>query len=123
MKSRLLNALALALALSACAGAFPGNPQGYAGINKATITLDDEGRPSIEIIGGKEQEQMLIEFRRMGPEGAVEGRYIVSGARAFDGQKFRGEVETIVAEEVGAAAPAIVERIVEAACTAVGVRC
>ena len=111
---------AVALLLSACAGAFPGNPQGYAGINHAVITFEEGNPRKILIYGGKEQDRVEIGFRQ--PNG-VEASYSAGGVRAVDGQRVRAEVEAVVAEEAASIAPDIVDRLVGAVCRAAGVTC
>ncbi len=106
---RILCVAALALGLAACAGAVPGNPQGYAGINEARAEFGEDGKP--RFIGGKESDRVALDVKL--PDGTVV-RYVASGLRAFDGQVARQAVETAVSADVRAVAPGIVDAIMKA---------
>jgi len=98
--------------LAACAGAIPGNQQGYAGINKAEIEFDENGKPEYAlIVGGKENDSVSLNVKT--PDG-LEVQYSASGSKAFDGQAVRGAVEQAISADVGDAAPGIVENVMEA---------
>ena len=98
--------------LAACAGAFPGNPQGYSGINRAEIEFDDQGKPKTAlIVGGKENESITLTVKT--PDG-LEVEYAATGARAFDGQAIRGAVEQAISADIKEAAPAIVGNLTAA---------
>ena len=97
------------LALSACAGALPWNPQGYAGINKAEISFDEEGRPShVLIIGGKEQETISLDFEM---PGGLKASYKAEGVKAFRAHEVRAAVEQAISDDVKEALPGIVDEI------------
>jgi len=101
-----------ALVLSACAGALPWNPQGYAGINKAEISFDEEGRPShVLIVGGKEQETISLDFEM--PNG-LKASYKAEGVKAFRAHEVRAAVEQAISDDVKEAVPGIVDTVVKA---------
>lgn len=109
---RILCVAALALGLAACAGAVPGNPQSYAGINEARAEFGEDGKPRvIRFIGGKESDRVALDVKL--PNGTVV-HYVASGLRAFDGQVARQAVETAVSADVRAVAPGIVDAIMKA---------
>ena len=100
-----------ALLLASCAGAVPGNPQGYAGINRGTFSYNPEtGELSGEVTGGKESERVALSIKT--PAG-LEVRYSAKGNKV-SGQAIRAAVEQAVSEDVRKAAPGIVGRIVAA---------
>lgn len=103
------------LGVSACAGAVPGNPQGYAGINHMSVEMQipegERGPKHVEIWGGKEQEAISFEIETQDGRKAT---YSASGVKAFDGQKARALVEEAVSSDVKEAFPGIVDSIVNA---------
>lgn len=111
MKSRFLNALALLL-LAGCAGAFPGNPQGYGGINKTSIGFSEAGMPTVERIDGKGRETIHVVFERA-PDGTLKAEYDAGGV-TVDGQALRAAVEDAVSEDVKEVFPGIVDAIISA---------
>lgn len=101
-----------ALVLSACAGALPWNPQGYAGINKAEISFDEEGWPShVLIVGGKEQETISLDFEM--PNG-LKASYKAEGVKAFRAHEVRAAVEQAISDDAKEAVPGIVDAVVKA---------
>lgn len=98
--------------LSACAGAFPGNPQGYAGINHGNVTFYEDGKPKeITVYGGKESGSVSLAGKL--PDG-TEFTYTASDNKAFAGQDIRGQVERAISEDVKNAFPGIVDTVVNA---------
>jgi hypothetical protein len=98
--------------LAACAGAIPGNQQGYAGINRAEIEFDEAGKPEYAlIVGGKENDSVSLNVKT--PDG-LEVQYTASGSKAFDGQAVRGAVEQAISGDVRDAAPGIIENVMDA---------
>ncbi len=109
-----------ALALSACAGAVPWNPQGYAGINlveaEFEVPENAAGPTRLRILGGKEQES--VAFKASLPDGTVV-EYGAAGVGAFDGQRVRAAVEEAVSKDAREASPGIVDAIMKAVSGAV----
>ncbi len=104
-------------ALTACAGAVPGNPQGYAGINRGVVELEQGVPTRVEVIGGKEQGRVALEGET--PDG-LRFRYEASDVRAFDGQRARAAVEEAVSEDAKEAFPGIVDAILDSLIKALG---
>ena len=100
-----------AVLLAGCAGAVPGNPQGFAGINKGTIRFVDGSPSLIEVWGGKEQSS--VELSGTLPDGTA-FTYSATDTKAFDGVKARAAVEAAVAAEVGDTLPGLVDAIMDA---------
>lgn len=101
-----------AITLVGCAGAVPGNPQGYSGINHATFEYPtEEGTITGDIWGGKQQDTVAITIKH--PSG-VEVTYSASGTEAFEGQRIRGAVEKAVSADAKEAMPGIVDTITDA---------
>ncbi|MDG2286883.1 MAG: hypothetical protein P8N43_15360 [Alphaproteobacteria bacterium] len=107
--------LGAGLTLSACAGAVPWNPQGYAGINMLEAEFQDPegvaGPTSLKVVGGKEQES--IYFKTTLPDGTT-AEYSAVGVKAFDGQNLRAALEGAVSDDVKAISPDIVNNILRA---------
>lgn len=108
----LIPAVFMAATLTACAGAVPGNPQGYAGINHGNVTFHEDGKPKeITVYGGKENSTVSLTGKL--PNG-TEFAYSATDNKAFDGQRIRGAVERSVSQDVRDAFPGIVDSIVDA---------
>lgn len=107
-----LAAIILTASLAGCAGALPGNPQGYAGINHGEFEYNPKsGKLNGHIYGGKENEDVSLSMTT--PKG-LKVVYDAEGSKAFDGQAVRGAVEKAVSDDVKEAAPGIVSDIVDA---------
>lgn len=101
----------LSLSILAGCGAIPGNTQVNAGINKAEIVFNDDGRPkSALIIGGKENENITLNVTT--PDGLIV-EYAATGSKAFDGQKVRGAVEQAISSDIKETVPGIVDSITD----------
>lgn len=108
----ILALVALAILASGCAGAVPGNPQGYSGINHGEFSYDpDTGALEGEVWGGKENEDVALKVQA--PDGTTID-YSASGTKAFDGQAVRGAVEEAVSADVKDSVPGIVDTITDA---------
>lgn len=117
--------LVLILALSGCSAfdqpgrqvdsAYGYAPQNFAGINQVWIDTNDDGTPNVVVTGGKEQEEIEVKGTIFGEEFT----YKAAGVRAFDGIKFRAELEAIIAQEgnatIRAALTEMIPGLVEAA--------
>lgn len=116
-KPALTIVLAAALLLGACTTA-----NQYSGINYGHVQFTpDENNvlqiSDILIAGGKEQETISVSFEL--PDGK-KFNYTASGVKAFEGQKFRADLEAKLAEEftdfgsetIGAIADVVVKAIV-----------
>jgi hypothetical protein len=131
----LTSAIALAALLGVTAGCtgYPisddtgraGNYQTAAGLN--VVEFDElECQPDLglcgptkfRMIGGKEQENVSVTMYTAAGDKVFE--YTAEGVEAFQGQKFRAEVEKVLAEQYGDVAGTAVEGIVSAARAAVG---
>ena len=74
-------------------------PPSYAGINQAYLDLNNDGVADMIVTGGKEQDTIKLKGSLPMPDGKlVPFEYTASGVKAFDGQKFRAEVEQIIAK-------------------------
>lgn len=121
MRNTLLAILITAvLALGACAGALPGNPQGYSGQTYATVEIPCKVGEELrlckgEIRDGKEKAAttLKVELNEVGSMS-----YSAKEVRAFDGQAIRGEVEKAVAQHAADVTPGFVEAIVSIVKTA-----
>lgn len=98
-----------------CAGAFPGNPQGYAGITKATVEFEDGKLVSAVIWDGKEKQDVALDIDL----NAGTASYSASGSQAFQAHALRAQVEGAVAEKLADAAPEVVASVVDAVVKAV----
>ena len=103
------------LALGACAGAVPGNPQGFSGQTFATVEIPckvgDEDRLCVgEIRDGKEKENVSLEVEL---HGVGTMKYSAAAVRAFDGQAIRGEVEKAVAQHAADVTPGFIDAVVD----------
>jgi hypothetical protein len=110
-------ALSIGLSLLAVAGcgAIPGNPQGYAGITKATVDFEDGKLVRAIIWDGKEKQDVALDVDL----NAGTAHYSASGSQAFQGQALRAQVESAVAEKLADAAPEVVASVVDAVMEAV----
>ena len=114
MKKAILAAV-LAAGLSACAGAVPGNPQGYSGINHGRVSFYEDVKPrEISVYGGKESGTVSLTGKL--PDG-TEFAYTATDTRSFDGQAIRGAVEQAVSSDAADVAPGIVDAITGAVIT------
>lgn len=66
---------------------------------------------SVKIVDGKEQG--AIDFKFAFPDGSVMS-FAADDVSAFEGQRIRGEVDKIVAQELGRAAPEVTNAIMDA---------
>lgn len=138
---RTLIVAGLAVSLAAC-GAVPWNKQNYAGITSVefdwcfeeedisvSIAQRLEGVTpeqvagilnalpvswspcKVKVIDGKEQS--AIDFKFAMPDGTILN-FAAEDVAAFEGQRIRGEVEKVVADQLGQAAPEVVDRIMDA---------
>jgi len=111
--------------LSGCAGAVPWNPQGYSGITKAVVEIGvlKPGEvpfiKSVTFTDGKEKQSIKLFVELV--DGKPKLTYTAAGVLAFDGQKLRAAVEKAVSEDVRRTAPAIVDTIMLAIKTSLGV--
>ncbi len=100
------------ISLAGCAGSTPWNEQNYAGVNKAEIEFDKKGAPKHAlIIGGKEQEQILLSVKT---QDGLEINYSATGVKAFEGQSLRAAVENVVSSDAKEAMPNIVDAVLNA---------
>lgn len=109
----------LSLALAACAGAVPGNPQNYSGITDAHVevgTVKDGEKPYIKEVrfrDGKQKQSIELKVD-LDENGKPTITYSAKGVEAFDGQKVRAAVEQAVSSDAKDAMPGIVDTIVKA---------
>lgn len=113
--------LAVAFLMTACAGAFPGNPQNYAGIARYEVepVIEEmpDGTPVIfccewHITDGKEAQDIDLKVTGIGTDGMTVS-FTAKGVEAFEGQMIRGEVEKVVAEQFRIVVPDIIKGIIE----------
>ena len=115
----------MATLLLGCAGAVPWNPQGYSGITKAVVevgVLKPGETPfikSVTFTDGKEKQSIKLIVELVG--GKPKLTYVAAGVLAFDGQKLRAAVEKAISRDVREASPAIVDTIMSAIKTSLGV--
>lgn len=98
------------LALVGCAGSLPGkSKQGHAGITDWAVEFNDEtGKiESVRIIDGKEKADVSF---KVDMEARV-AEYEAKDVDAFEGQDKRAQVEKVLAEKYGEAAPGILDAI------------
>lgn len=90
------------------------HPPEYAGINFAEIEAQcpkDAFCPKkVRIVGGKEQENITVQYHTAGETKTL---YEAKGVKAFPGQKLRAQVEQALAETQGEAAPEVVAAIMD----------
>ena len=113
----------VAFVLSACAGAVPWNPQGYAGITKWKVVPSAECLKAAKtdktlcyellVMDGKEKQDVTFDISRK-PDGTFLVKYDAKGVKAFTGQQIRAEVEIQVAKTLEAILPGMVESLVKA---------
>lgn len=100
-----LFALPALMTLAACGGI-----QDHAGINHAVIDFHEDGRPKrVEIIGGKEADDIDALFEK----GDMRVEYHVRHQRAFTAHSIRADVEKILIDRTGEAAPELVDLLVK----------
>ncbi|MEE9395243.1 MAG: hypothetical protein V3W41_22350 [Planctomycetota bacterium] len=118
---KLMAAALVALALNACAGAVPWNPQGHAGMTEVAVKWCGEGADraacKFKVMDGKEKGQVSFEVE-FTPDGTIMN-YAATDEKAFEGQAIRADVEKAVAAEVTKAMPSIVDAV-KAAIAGVG---
>lgn len=102
-------ALVAMLILSACTvtgptGAtvddtFGYNPQQYSGVNQVWIDIDADGTPDLMGTGGKEQSKIKIKGSIPLADGSlIPFEYEAEDVKAFDGQKYRADLEALIAK-------------------------
>lgn len=108
-----LFAAALSLALGACAGAVPGNPQGFAGLTHVEASWEvSDGKVflrSFKWIDGKEKKD--VSFVANVATGDIS--YRASGVLALGAFTSRAEVESFVADRFASTAPDLKSGLVE----------
>lgn len=104
-------AAALSAMLMGCAGAVPWNKQQFAGLTWAALSNCTDASCEFLVVDGKESG--AIDFKVKFASGTIMN-FAADDVRAFDGQALRAEVEKIVAEQAGDAAPGIVDAILDA---------
>lgn len=118
MRATILAAAAFAaLSLSAC-GVVPWNDQLDAGLTKAEVKWCESKDPArdayicgAEITDGKEKDDVKLDVTH--PSG-LKVVYEAKAVKAFDAIKVRAAVEQSISADLKAAAPGVVEKIVDA---------
>lgn len=107
--------IAAALLLTACAGAVPGNPQGYAGITKVNVEFEVvDGNPVLSRASwtdGKDKQDISLKVDLS--KGVL--TYKAGGVKGVDAIALRAAVEQAVSADAKAAMPGIVDSVVKAA--------
>lgn len=111
---RLFAAVALVAAffVTACAGNLPGvSQQGKAGVTDWEVSFNEEtGQVEhARIIDGKEKADVAFKVDLK----AGTATYSAKEVKAFDGQAFRAELEKVLAQEYGGAAPGVIDSIIK----------
>lgn len=114
--------LLLLFVITACAGAVPWNPQGYAGITKWKVMpsadclkvakTDKTLCYELLVMDGKEKQDVTFKITRS-PDGTFLVEYDAKGVKAFTGQQIRAEVEIQVTKTLETILPGMVESLVK----------
>lgn len=118
---RVIMCMFISLFLAACAGAYPGNPQNYAGLNDLNIHYDDEGRPVVSRRDGKGREALRVKIEKK-TDGSYVAEYESEGV-TVTGQEVRAAVEQAVSEDVANAFPEFKDLLTTTLCATFRIAC
>ena len=102
--------ISIVLVLFSTSCVAPWNPQGYAGINKAEIHLENGVPTFIVIWSGKENETSRLKIEM--PNG-LKAEYTAGGVKAFKAHEIRAAVEKQISKDMKDVSPDIVEKLVK----------